>query len=561
MIKHTGKISAQLQKGFASPQAGRWKQAEIIYRKILSATPGHSDANNLLGLLCLQTKRPKAACKHIEAALRSDPDNPQSHYNLGIACANLGQFDRASKHFKRTAELQPGNIEALSSLGNACRLAGRPDEACDILEAALKQQPGHAGVRQNLGLALNDLGAAANKQGDVEGALDHFRQALRHHPSNPQAHLNLGLSLEQSGKLKEAEECYKAAIRVREEFSDAHFYLAHLRTHQSNLRDVKMMRRLLGAETTSMEEKVRLAFGLGFAYESMNEYAMAFEYMDIAHGLQSENRRFSLRDEKKRFAAIQRVFSADRMTATGSGIEDERPVLIVGMPRSGTTLAEQVLASHGQVHAAGERTTLARAANGLAGSGQGRFPLGLENLVEGALRQHAKNYAEEVYRGAGGAARVTDTTPMNFLMAGLGAMMFPRGRIVFCVRDPLDNCLSLFRQYLTGNNHFTHRLEDLGGFYLLHRELMQHWQAVLPGRVHVLQYERLVSEPEVEVRELLDFCGLPFDENCLRSHETRRVVRSPSAAQVRQPLYKSSVGAWENYAKQLEPLAEMLSTR
>jgi tetratricopeptide (TPR) repeat protein len=471
----------------------------------------------------------------------------------------MERFGDAARHFGRASKLQPGNVEALSSQGNALRLSGHATEAVNILETAVRRNPGNRNARLNLGQALNDLGAGLIQSGNTQEATKRFRQALKYTPHHPQALANLGITLEQAGGLEEAARYYQAAIGARPDFADPHFHLAHLRTHRSSPKEIESMRDLYARPGTPQIDRIRLAFGLGFALESAGEYPQAFHFMSEGHRLQGRKSGFSLARESRRLGDIERIYSKDRIASMmDSGLDDDRPVFIVGMPRSGTTLAEQILASHPLVHGAGEKTALARIAKSLAGKPTMPLPLGLEKIKRETLRKAAREYMEGLTRDADGARRITDTTPMNFLMVGLAAMMLPRAKFVICLRDPMDNCLSIYRQYLTGANEYTHDLTDLGGYYLLHRSLVEHWKSALPDRIHKLEYEQLIGHQESEIRRLLEFCGLPFDEHCLEFHESDRIVRSPSAAQVRQPIYGTSVGAWRRYERQLRPLARAL---
>lgn len=548
-----------LQQAWQMHRAGRHDAAEQGYRNILSRSPGHSDANNLMGLLFIETRRPKLARKYIRRALRSDPGNPQSHFNLGIACKDLGEWGEAARHFDRASRLRPGHPEPLSNLGNALRHDGRPGEAVEALRAALQQVPNHRGARQNLGLALNDLGVSKVKARDIPAARACFEEAVELTPHHPQALMNLGLTLEQSGDLDEAARRYRAAIAARPDFADPHFHLAHLRAEPSTPAEIEAMRALISRPGLENEDRVRLAFGLGFACESAGEFEEAFRWMTEGHRLQGKDVRFSLAEEAQGIGRLMSAFSPARIAELArSGHGDDRPVLIVGMPRSGTTLVEQILASHPEVHGAGEHTALHDAARSVNGR-SGRATRGEEDFVDaGRLAKAGRRYMERISPDAnlssGSPRRVTDTTPMNFLLVGLAAALLPGARFVFCLRDPRDNCLSLYRQYLTGAYSFTHSLADLGGYYLLHRKLLDHWEAALPGRVHRVQYERMVRNPDSEIASLLEFCGLPFDDDCLRFYETSRVVRSPSAALVRQPLHERSIGAWRRYEQHLEPL-------
>lgn len=556
----TKDLQQRLKAAFQIHQSGRLDDARGLYREILSLEPHNADANNLMGLLCIQSGALVKAARHLKRALRSDPKNAQTHYNLGVAYKDLERMAEAAEAFRRAALLDSDNTEYQSSLGNALRLAGQAPEAVGILEPALRKASGNRGLRLNLALAQNDLGTTLIRKGDPQQAVRHFLRAIELEPAHAQAHMNLALTLEQLGELESAAECYKAALEAQPEFTDAHFQLAHLRTHRSGKKEISAMKELLDKPGTARKDKIRLAYGLGFALESAGKYPEAFSHMTQAHQLQSEQSRFDIKTASKRFGDVRHIFSQERLAEPETGgPPDERPVFIAGMPRSGTTLAEQVLASHPLVHGKGESMALARAASFL--SPKQHFPEGLEQLSKDRLDAAAEAYLVDLTAGAGDARRITDTTPMNFLFTGLAAMMLPGARFVFCTRDPMDNCLSLYRQMLTGANEFTHTLKNLGDYYRLHLELLEHWESSLEGRVFRLQYEDLVRDTEPQVRRLLEFCGLSFDERCLRFYESDRVVRSPSAAQVRQPVYDTSIGAWKNYERELAPLMEALKRK
>ncbi len=573
-----------------------------------------------MGLLCIQTSRPELAAKHIQRALKSDPGNAQSHYNLGIACKDLGRLEDAERHFHRTVKLAPDNIEAMNSLGNCLRLQGQDEEAGKWFKRILARQPRHSGALCNLGYllnkqqrfkpaedylhkalanqpnmveALNGLGEVLIAQGKNEPARAHLRQAVKIsgnyadawnnlgianqklgfmqealvafekatalRPVDARAWTNLGLTREQTGALDEAADSYRSAIRADRHFADAHFYLAHLRTHASTSDEIEAMEILIRDRSLEDRDAMQLAFGLGCALESAGDYCRAFHFMGEGHRIQGQGQEFNLAAETERFAHIVKIFDRDLMDRiTGPGVQDDRPVLVTGMPRSGTTLAEQVLASHPQVHGAGESMALAGAAKRLSNDTKLPFPSGLEPLRKDRLRVEAEQYLKQLNTGAENATRITDTTPMNFLFTGLAACLLPGARFIHCLRDPLDNCLSIYRQMLTGPQGFEHKLEDLGGYYCLHADLLSHWRELLGDRIYILKYENLVLEPEAETRRLLDFCGLEYSERCLAFHKTERVVRSPSAGQVRQALYTTSIGAWKRYESSLQPLKDAL---
>lgn len=553
-------FNAMLQQAWKQHQAGQLQVAEDAYLQLLSASPGDPDTNNLIGLLYIQTRRPAIAEAHIRKALETEASNPQTLYNMGIACKDQCKWNDAAEAFKQCVEFAPNHVDGINSLANILRLQGHTGEALQWFNRALRLQPRHPLVHCNLGYLSLD-------QQNHQEAEKHFSRALSLSPRLAEAlkglaevNMGLGLACEQSGQLNEAASHYQAAINVRPDLAAAHFYLAHLRSHRSSEAECDAMELLFEDTGSKDSDRVKLAFGLGFAHESRENYSRAFRFMRKGHHLQKRAELFSLAAEAKRFRSTIDTFDFDAFDQLKSvGILDERPVFIVGMPRSGTTLAEQILASHSGVHGNGESTLVAKSANHLQQNFRQITTAGLSGIGAEKWQCQAQVILDALVENTAGAIRITDTSPMNFLYIGAIAIMLPTARIVYCRREAMDNCLSIYRQYLTGPHGYAHELTDLGKFYKLHLKLMEHWQKVLPGRIHTLHYDRLVSDPEPEIRALLDFCQLSFERQCLSFHEGQRVVRSPSASQVHQPLYSTSVGAWKHYQKELEPLAGILT--
>jgi len=580
------RFANRLRQAWNQHQAGQLAAAGRVYRELLTEAPDDPDLNNLAGLLQLQTGQPRLAAKLIRRALQAEPGNPQSHYNLGMACKDQHKWKEAAEAFQSCVDLAPGNAQAMNSLGNALRLGGQAEEALGWLERALTLLPGHPAVLINLGLlhnqlgrygeaegylsqlvaiqsrnaeAWNDLGVARSKLGKPEEALQAYREATRANRNFSLAWLNRGQLEEQLGQLEAAAKSFQQAISSDPALIDAHFHLAHLRSHLSSPGEIDALETLWNQGGLVNTKASRLAYALGFAHESNGDHDRAFHYMSEAHSLLGKRHRFDLESHRETVLDNMALCSTKNLAALSDAqSRDERPVLVCGMPRSGTTLVEQILASHPQVFAAGEQVILARLAGQLAAETGVHFPACLLNASQEWLLDAARQYGKTVLEPAGDAPRVTDTTPMNYLYLGLIAALYPQARIVLCMRDPLDTCLSIYRQPLTGPHAYAHDLGTLGQFYALHTQLARHWQDVFQSRLLVLRYEELVYNPEPVTRGLLDHCGLPFDPACLAFHETERQVRSPSASQVRQPLYLSSVGAWRNYEQHLGPLKTAL---
>ncbi len=609
-----------LREAWALQREGQYRKARRIYRRVLERNPDHADANNLLGLLWIQAGHPGDAIAPIERALKTEPDKSQSHLNLGVALQSIGRLPQARESFIRAIELQPDHVDAIFALGNANRIMGNLKDARralqrlleiepDHIEAlcsmgfveiaqekfaeaekqfseALARDPKHHASKAGYGEALmgqrrfaeaeqwlrkalndgpasadmhNDLGATLNRLDQADQAVDQFKRALRIDPMHAQARINLGLTLEQLGHLEDAERAYRDTIRSAPGFADAHYHLAHLRTHRSSPDEIKAMKALFGHEAAPEPARIRLAFGLGHALESAGQYAEAFHYMSEAHRLRARTNPFSLETTVQNFSTLRTWFTRERIKSLGgSGVPDERPVLIVGLPRSGTALVEQILASHPQIFGAGETGLLGAAIANLSRQLEQPYPEGLDALPTRVIHEQAEQYLAGLEKRAGSAQRIADTTPMNFLQLGLAAAMFPDARFVHVRRDPMDQCLSIYRQTLGDAHSYSHDLHDLAHFYQLYEQHMEYWHETLPGRIHDVEYEQLVTNPKSEVRQLLEFIGMPNHPACLEFHKTQRLVRAPSASQVRQPLYDSAIGFWKNYADELEPMRQIL---
>ncbi len=614
------RIHDLLRAAWSHHREGELRKARRLYRRALEIDPGHPDANNLLGLLWLQSGQAADAVTHIETALIAQPENAQSHFNMGQARTELGQLERACQSFNKAYQLQPDNFDALFNLAHAKRMLGRPAEAHALLHTLLEKKPDHAKALSSLGFleltrqdleqaeklfrraleisdadprasgglaealasqrqdkeaeevlrkALekhpkssnlhNDLGAMLNRSRRAKSAISHLIEALKLDPMHAQARLNLGLVLEQSGHLGEAEQAYLDTIRTAPSFVDAHFQLARLHGRQSTPDEINALRALHNATDVPEATQAMLSFALGYALESVGEHDDAFAAWQEGHRLKAIEQTFSLESAVKSFSRLRNFFSSERIAQLqAGGVPDERPVFVVGMPRSGTTLAEQILASHAKIEGAGETGLLGVAASRLEKQLRTPYPEGLDTLPAKAFRKEAETLLSELERRVGAAQRMVDTTPMNFLQLGLAAALFPDVRIVHCRRDPMDNGLSIFKQVLAEAHSYAHDLRNLGHFYLLYEELMSHWQEVIPGKIYDLHYETLVAEPESEIRRLLEFCGMPYDANCIEFHTTDRVLQTPAAGQVRQPLHTHGVGSWRRYQQPLEPLRRVL---
>jgi tetratricopeptide (TPR) repeat protein len=543
-------VEQLLQRAYEAHQAGRLDDAERLYRELLAIAPDDLDGCNLLGLLCLESGRPEESIAPLKNAIRLRPDDPQAHYNLGIAHKEMAEFDKAAEQFRDVMQLSPDNTDASIALANVLRADHKLDEAKRAFDVALQLDPKHTGAKQGMSDTLNEIAVAKNKLGHTDEAIEMLQEAVSLHSGNAEAQMNLGIILEQAGEPDAAASAVRAAISAKPDFASAHYQLAHLRDHESTDDEIAAMQSLFDRGELKRKDLARLAYGIGKVLEKRGEYEHEFNWLKKAHALMSGETAFDSRKQAqyvdsqiKRFKKITPVPGAENLPGT------QNIIFVTGMPRSGTTLTEQILASHPDVHGSGEHSMVAETA--------------VHVMTEGITNPQAMlavgmNLAEGLAKLADGARFVVETTPTNFFHIGLIATLLPRARIVHCIRQPLDTCLSIYQHPLSQAHAYAHDFDDLSSYYLTQQRLMDHWQDALPGRIHYQRYEDTVDDLDSNVRSLLSFCGIGFHPACLEFHKTERTIRTPSASQVRQPIYGSSVGRWKRYAEQLAPLKDKL---
>ncbi|MDE2345898.1 MAG: sulfotransferase [Gammaproteobacteria bacterium] len=503
-------------------EAGRHAEAEARYREALTLNPGYTDA--FIGLAMVQAARGnyQAAQTLYQRALSLEPGNFEAHMGCGSMLLELAHRRQALEHYREARRLASGNAELLHRLGSALRDAGAMQDALQCLQAAVSLRPDFVAAHNSLGAVLGDLG-------ELTSAEHHYRAALQLRPDYASGWHNLASIVQ----LKPEDSLWPALQEYRKHLDD-----------------------LPPAEACMLE------FALGKICDDQGAYSRAFEHYLNANRLKRRTIEYDEQRQADFFQEFARYFEHTLLSRfQQAGTQSDLPVFIVGMSRSGTTLVEQILSSHPSVHGAGELQLLPRCLRvqlGPTGSDD-QMPARLAQLGTDGLRRIGEHYCRELAQLAPGAARITDKLPGNMALVGLIHMAFPRARIIHCVRDPLDTCISCFSKLFTTGHAFSYELAELGRFYRLYSELMRHWQTVLPpGRMLEVRYEQVVNDTEGQARRLLEYCDLPWDPACLQFHSHRRTVKTASLAQVRQPMYASSIGRWRRYARYLGPLREAL---
>jgi len=500
-----------------------------------------------------QLHRAEEACR---AYLQNAPRDIEGMRFLAQIGVRLGILDDAEFLLESAVEFAPDHRAARFEYASVLRRRqkfAKAGEQVDVLTREDADNPAYLTLRANI----------ASATGEHDKALGLYRKLLGHSPDQKRLHLSCGHALKTIGDVDEAITAYRAAYRVDPAFGDAYWSLANLKTYQFTDAEVSQMQRHVGAAGTSTEDAVHLSFALGKHHEDASEFDEAFKAYDKGNRLKQSSTRYTIEGNREECARIASACSAELFTDKhGSGNRAVDPIFIVGMPRAGSTLLEQILASHGDVDGTLELPNIVALAHRLDGRRLKRddhlYPAILQELDAEALQLHGENYIEETRIFREGAPRFTDKMPNNFKHVGLISLILPNAKIIDIRRHPMACCFSNFKQLFAEGQEFTYGLERVGAYYRDYVDLMDHWDAVLPGKVLRVSYEDLTNDLESEVRRILDYCDLPFDPACLSFHESKRAVRTPSSEQVRQPIYTSAQEQWRNFEPWLGPLKDAL---
>lgn len=536
---------ADLQETWRLMQGGQYEAAEQACRKILRRKPRHVEANHCLGALHQRAKRHEQAIARFEKVLAVAPNNVPAHANLADSLGQLGRFDEATAVIDRALTLRPDSPAAWRTLGHACFHHCRYADGANCFRKALEAEPDD--IRNHVGLAAN-----LRRLGHAVEALAHYDRALSLQPDDPQILASRGNVLSYLGRLDDAAAAYRKSIRLRPDSARTHELLASVRKHIRYDAELKAMETLYHRPANAPEDRMILAFGLGKAYEELKDYDKAFAFFLEANRLRRSITSYSIADDERLFAQLKATLTAEFFARhQGLGSDDPTPIFILGMPRSGTSLVEQILSSHPLVYGGGELPDMEIACKSIISN----LPEGLERLAPDDWRRLADRYLAGMRTRNDSRPFITDKMPANFMRIGMIVTMLSKAKIIHCRRDPLDTCLSAFKSFFaTSGMQWCYDLTDTGRYYRLYHDLMAHWHRVLPGRMHDVQYEDLVANPEREIRRLLDACGLDFHANCLAFHRSKRPVATRSFAQIRQPIYASAVQSWRRYERHLQPL-------
>lgn len=566
--------------------AGRREEAREELKRVVAAAPMLESAWLAYGDVLVELEKYADAKFAYECARLADPQVRRIEQARNALASD--QHKMAEEIFRDILRSDPAHVAALCGLAAVSLTASRPQDATRLLRHALKQSAHLPLAWRGLSQALLARGALPEAESAVrhllkiedenpnnwvllatvytrlmrqQDALAAFEEAARMNPGEVRLRLSIGHLNKTLGRRNECEEAYKRCLAMDPSMGEAYWSLADLKNYVFSDAEIASMQSLLKSEAGDDEDQAHVHFALGRAFEHKRDYPAAFDHYARGNRRRRKTVPFDMQAFENKTRRVRECFDHAFFAArSGCGYPDPSPIFIVGLPRSGSTLIEQILASHSCVEGTFELPNLLSIVREFdhADAQHDAYPEIVRAASQEYLGRLGRRYIEETAPLRGTRPYFIDKMPNNFSHVGLIHAILPRAVIIDARRHPMDACFSTFKQHFAEGQSFSYDLEDLGRYYRCYLSLMDHWDAVLPGKVLLLQYEQLIRDPELQIRRILEHCSLPFEAACLSFHETKRPVRTASAEQVRQPLYTSGVGYWRHFEENLEPLKRAL---
>ena len=541
--------------GITLQKQGKYSEAAKSLQQAIKLNPQYAEAHNELGAaLQLSGGEAGKAVECYQRAIALKPGYAEAHYNLATALRDKAMVVQAVAHFREAIRLRPVMVKAYDALGQLFVSVGYLDQAVATFQEAIRIHPDEPKLQFQFAMALMALG----RNRDAQQAL---QRVLELSPGNPKVYASMAKVLEREGDFEGGYELLRPFLGGDEADVDVVLAYAALSKHLGHHKQaMELLERVLKRQLSDEQAK-SVHFALGKLHDEAREYDHAFAHWRNANDL--DKKKFDLKKNAQLFTDLRSVFSKENTSRLPRATNKSAlPVFIVGMPRSGTSLVEQILASHPEVYGAGELHDIGNLINMLPVGlgGKAPYPHGLAAIKKAQIDEIAERHLAKLTNFSPQFSRVTDKMPHNFRHLGMIAMLFPGARVIHCLRDPVDTCLSIYSLPFSANHLYASELSQLGAYYRQYQELMAHWKKVLCIPILEVQYEEIVANPEEMTRRMIEFCGLEWDERCLRFHESERVVTTPSYDQVRRPIYTKSVARWKNYESYLSPLIAALDT-
>ena len=506
-----------LYKGIRHLHASRYRKAEDAFKKVLQEDKNNIDALRFMGILAFKSGNHDIAEAMFTRALKLDPTYSLVWANLGQVFSVTGQLDKAKKSFKNILNMEPNNA-----------------------------------------LIWAEYGTVLTKLAKYKEGRDAYLKALEFKPDSPRVHLSLGHVFKTMGEIDNSIDAYRKTIIKNNLSGEAYWSLANLKTYSFSENEIKDMEKTLEGDMSDIERS-QMYFALGKAYEAKKDFDNSFKNYYKGNKVKKNLIKYSSDDTTQNTKRILKFFNKENIVSLSkSSISDKDPIFVLGMPRSGSTLIDQIISSHSKVDGTQELPNIIKIAAELNTIKQDSYPEVLKKLDDLQLTKFGKDYISETKWARGVAPFFIDKMPNNFIHIGLIKTILPNAKIIDTRRDPMDTCFSCFKQFFARGQLFTYSLEDLGNYYTDYIRAMNHWHSVYGKDIFTVHYDNVINETEETIRELIDYCDLSFEKECLEFYKSSRPVKTPSAEQVRQPIYKSGLNYWKNYEKHLKPLKKII---
>ena len=528
---------------------GKFEEAIDLIKDLNKKYPNEPLLFNIIGACYKSLGQIDASLQMFEIAVKLNPSYSEAYFNLGVILRGLKSFELSIENYKKAILINPNYPDAYNNLGNTYREVGKIEEAIENYEWAIA-------YKHDFFQAYNNLGLAQMENNQQQLAIKSFKTAIRIAPEFVDSSFNLGIAFFEIGKNLEAKVLFEQVLKIDPSKYEAYRNLANTMVFDKSDKLIPTMNKILKKKNLDSSSYISLNFALARVYEDLGDTENYFKFLDKGNQLRKDELKYSINDDINRFSKFKKIFKSLPLSNTTYKHSNIRPIFIVGMPRSGTSLVEQILASHSEVFGAGELKYLAEVSLNTFSS-----------LIEGKTNKLSKNsllklrekYFNSIERFKISKNIFTDKMPLNFQYIGFILTAMPEAKIVHIKRDAKATCWSNYKNYFTSEgNGFSFNQKDLASYYGLYLDLMNFWRTTFPNKIYDLNYEDLTINQEEETKKLLEYCGLDWDENCLNFHQNERAVKTISALQVRKKMYQGSSESWKKYKENLKPLIQGL---
>jgi len=535
---------------FALYSTGQFQVAINKIKALNEIYPNEPLLFNLVGACYKELGHLEGAAKMFGVAVSLKPEYAEAHFNLGVIDQALENLETAVACYKRAIAISPNYPDAYNNLGTSFYDLGQIEDSIESLEWAIAYKRDFPEAHYNLGRSLSDYGR-------VDAAIKSFKEAIKYNPDYVKAYFNLALSLKDIGDKEGFLKNIEKTLDIKPEWGAANYHLSQVKKCKKNDPKTAKMLSFLDKDDLDLTDRVNINFALAKSYEDMGNHSKQFKFLEEGNHLRKKELNYSIERDLKLFSRIKESFNPlpSFVNKTSSKLNSLRPIFIVGMPRSGTSLVHQILDSHSEVYGAGELNNLNKFI----------FPFIKENNNKEESGFSAKNllYIREQYLNSLLSLNVkesliVDKMPLNFRYIGFILMAFPEAKILHMKRDPMATCWSIYKSFFNGNS-YSFNQEDLAQYYGFYKDLMSFWDKLFPTQIYNVCYEDLTTDQELETRNLLKYCDLEWDENCLNFHKNKTAVKTTSSMQVRQKMYQGSSEVWKKYEDYLQPLIKGLN--